>query len=75
MRGPTLCAGLAAMLALTACSPRGAEDADRQQNAEIENQTVEFEALDRLLGATAREAGGGVPPSGWVIAQLLGQTS
>ena len=37
---------------------------------------VEFEALDRLLGTTAREAaGGGVPPSGWVIAQLLGQTS
>ena len=36
---------------------------------------VEFEALDRLLGATAREAGAGVPPSGWVIAQLLGQTS
>jgi leucyl/phenylalanyl-tRNA--protein transferase len=36
---------------------------------------VEFEALDRLLGSTAREAGAGVPPSGWVIAQLLGQTS
>ena len=36
---------------------------------------VEFEALDRLLGATAREAGAGVPPSGCVIAQLLGQTS
>jgi leucyl/phenylalanyl-tRNA--protein transferase len=36
---------------------------------------VEFEALDRLLGATGREAGAGVPPSGWVIAQLLGQTS
>ena len=36
---------------------------------------VEFEALDRLLGSTARDAGGGVPPSGWVIAQLLGQTS
>ena len=36
---------------------------------------VEFEALDRLLGATARTAGAGVPPSGWVIAQLLGQTS
>jgi leucyl/phenylalanyl-tRNA---protein transferase len=35
---------------------------------------VEFEALDRLL-ATGREAGAGVPPSGWVIAQLLGQTS
>ena len=36
---------------------------------------VEFEALDRLLAAAAREAGAGVPPSGWVIAQLLGQTS
>jgi leucyl/phenylalanyl-tRNA--protein transferase len=36
---------------------------------------VEFEALDRLLGASGREAGAGVPPSGWVIAQLLGQTS
>ena len=36
---------------------------------------VEFEALDRLLGMPGREAGAGVPPSGWVIAQLLGQTS
>ncbi|HYD14043.1 MAG TPA: leucyl/phenylalanyl-tRNA--protein transferase [Allosphingosinicella sp.] len=36
---------------------------------------VEFEALERLLGAKGREAGAGVPPSGWVIAQLLGQTS
>jgi leucyl/phenylalanyl-tRNA--protein transferase len=37
---------------------------------------VEFEALDRLLaGKPGREAGAGVPPSGWVIAQLLGQTS
>jgi leucyl/phenylalanyl-tRNA--protein transferase len=34
---------------------------------------VEFEALERLLAG--REAGAGVPPSGWVIAQLLGQTS
>jgi len=37
--------------------------------------SVEFEALDRLLESTGREAGAGVPPSGWVIAQLLGQTS
>jgi leucyl/phenylalanyl-tRNA--protein transferase len=37
--------------------------------------SVEFEALDRLLGASGRDAGAGVPPSGWVIAQLLGQTS
>lgn len=36
---------------------------------------VEFEALDRLLGASGRDAGAGSPPSGWVIAQLLGQTS
>jgi leucyl/phenylalanyl-tRNA--protein transferase len=35
---------------------------------------VEFEALDRLL-STRPGAGAGVPPSGWVIAQLLGQTS
>ena len=34
---------------------------------------VEFEALDRLLAA--RPEGAGVPPPGWVIAQLLGQTS
>jgi leucyl/phenylalanyl-tRNA--protein transferase len=34
---------------------------------------VEFEALDRLLAA--RGSGAGVPPPGWVIAQLLGQTS
>jgi leucyl/phenylalanyl-tRNA---protein transferase len=34
---------------------------------------VEFEALDRLLAA--RSEGAGVPPAGWVIAQLLGQTS
>jgi len=34
---------------------------------------VEFEALDRLLAA--RPEGAGVPPAGWVIAQLLGQTS
>jgi len=34
---------------------------------------VEFEALDRLLAG--RPAGAGVPPPGWVIAQLLGQTS
>jgi leucyl/phenylalanyl-tRNA--protein transferase len=36
---------------------------------------VEFEALDRLLAARTVEAGAAVPPSGWVIAQLLGQTS
>ena len=36
---------------------------------------VEFEALDRLLGRPGRDAGAGSPPSGYVIAQLLGQTS
>jgi leucyl/phenylalanyl-tRNA---protein transferase len=35
---------------------------------------VEFEALDRLLAARAG-AGAGVPPAGWTIAQLIGQTS
>jgi leucyl/phenylalanyl-tRNA--protein transferase len=35
---------------------------------------VEFEALDRLLAGRAA-AGAGVPPAGWVIAQLIGQTS
>jgi leucyl/phenylalanyl-tRNA--protein transferase len=34
---------------------------------------IEFVALDRLL--SARPDGAGVPPPGWVIAQLLGQTS
>jgi leucyl/phenylalanyl-tRNA--protein transferase len=34
---------------------------------------VEFEALDRLLAS--RPVGAGVPPPGWVIAQLIGQTS
>ena len=36
---------------------------------------VEFEALDRLLAGRAEAAGAGVPPAGWVIAQLIGQTS
>jgi leucyl/phenylalanyl-tRNA--protein transferase len=37
---------------------------------------VEFEALDRLLAGRAEAgAGAGVPPPGWVIAQLIGQTS
>jgi leucyl/phenylalanyl-tRNA--protein transferase len=34
---------------------------------------IEFDALERLL--STRPAGAGVPPPGWVIAQLLGQTS
>jgi len=36
--------------------------------------SVEFDALDRLLAGRAA-AGAGVPPPGWVIAQLIGQTS
>ena len=36
---------------------------------------VEFDALDRLLAVPRRDAGAGSPPSGWVIAQLLGQMS
>ena len=36
---------------------------------------VEFEALDRLLAAREAAAGAGVPPAGWTIAQLIGQTS
>ena len=35
---------------------------------------VEVGALDRLLAGTAERSGGATPP-GWVIAQLLGQTS
>lgn len=38
MRGLVLLPGLAASLALAACSPRGADDANRQRDAEIENQ-------------------------------------
>lgn len=41
MRGFTLIVGLAAPLALAACSPRGAEDANRQNQAAIENQTID----------------------------------
>jgi hypothetical protein len=36
-----ICAGLAGLLALSACSPRGADEANRQREAEIENQTVD----------------------------------
>ena len=42
MRGLTLILGLAAPLALAACSPRGADDVNRQVEAEIENQTVDI---------------------------------
>jgi len=41
MRGSTLLFGLAAPIALAACSPRGADDANRQNETAIENQTVD----------------------------------
>lgn len=41
MRAALLSPGLAALLALAACSPRGADEANRQREAEIENQTVD----------------------------------
>jgi len=41
--------------------------------AGVSEGPIEFDALDRLL--SARPEGAGVPPPGWVIAQLLGQTS
>jgi leucyl/phenylalanyl-tRNA--protein transferase len=41
-------------------------------DAPVSEGPIEFEALDRLL---APREGAGVPPAGWVIAQLLGQTS
>jgi leucyl/phenylalanyl-tRNA--protein transferase len=41
--------------------------------AGVSEGPIEFDALDRLLAA--RPDGAGVPPPGWVIAQLLGQTS
>ena len=41
MRGFTLMLGLAAPLALAACTPRGADDANRANEAAIENQTID----------------------------------
>ncbi len=58
---------LASALGGAAESPAGAAGASPAAGA------VEFEALDRLLAG--RADGAGSPPSGWVIAQLLGQTS
>ncbi len=51
----------------TALSPAGSGDA-------AGGGRVEFGALDRFLAGAAERSGGGTPP-GWVIAQLLGQTS
>ena len=42
MRRSLLLPGLAVALALAACSPRGADDVNRQRDAEIENQTVDI---------------------------------
>jgi len=48
-----LAAGLTALLALAACSPRGAEDADRQDNAEFENQVVDIpQTVNQLTPGT-----------------------
>lgn len=53
MRAVLLSPGLAAMLALAACSPRGAEDVNRQQNAEFENQTVDIpQTVNQLTPGT-----------------------
>ncbi len=53
MRGLILCPGLAALLALAACSPRGADEADRQNEAEIENQTVDVpQTVNQLTPGT-----------------------
>jgi leucyl/phenylalanyl-tRNA--protein transferase len=59
--------------ALGGSDTRGAAEA-----AGVGTGPVEFEALDRLLADRAEAAGAagaGVPPAGWVIAQLIGQTS
>ncbi len=50
----------------------GSAASGRAGSAPVEGP-IEFEALDRLLAS--RPDGAGVPPPGWVIAQLLGQTS
>jgi hypothetical protein len=41
MLRPMICAGLTGLLALAACSPRGADEANRQNETAIENQTVD----------------------------------
>ena len=53
MRGLVLLLGLAAPLALAGCSPRGAEDANRQRDAEIENQTIDVpQTVNQLTPGT-----------------------
>jgi hypothetical protein len=41
MLGRMISPGLAVVLTLAACSPRGADDGNRQRDAEIENQTID----------------------------------
>ena len=62
-----------AYLALLASALGEGSSAAGAAGAALSAGPVEFEALDRLLAD--RPEGAGVPPPGWVIAQLLGQTS
>jgi hypothetical protein len=53
MRGLMLSSGLAALLALAACSPRGADDASRQNDAAIENKTIDVpQTVNQLTPGT-----------------------
>jgi hypothetical protein len=53
MRGLMLSSGLAALLALAACSPRGADEANRERDAEIENQTIDVpQTVNQLTPGT-----------------------
>jgi hypothetical protein len=53
MRGLMLSSCLAALLALAACSPRGADDASRQNDAAIENQTIDVpQTVNQLTPGT-----------------------
>lgn len=48
-----ICAGLPMLLALAACSPRGAEDANRQLEAQFENQTRDIpQTVNQLAPGT-----------------------
>jgi len=53
MRGLTTSAGLAVLLALAACSPRGAEEGNREEEAQLENQTVDIpQTVNQLAPGT-----------------------
>ena len=54
-------------------SALGADGASAGADGAGSTVAAEFDALDRLLAARADETGS--PPPGWVISQLLGQTS